>query len=91
VGGIPCQQHVANGSGRIDAVGVKTQPNSAFGVVGQVLGVVQPPRAVVVPEVMVQVVADADGDLRCIHGVCVVWHTRNPGNKKPPIPIRKRR
>jgi hypothetical protein len=52
---------------------------------------VEPPGAVVVPEMMVWVAADADGDLRVVHGACVDWHTRNPGNKKPPIPIRKRR
>jgi hypothetical protein len=52
---------------------------------------VEPPGAVVVPEVMVWVAADADGDLRVVHGACVDWHTRNPGNKKPPFPIRKRR
>jgi len=42
---------------------VKTQAYPALGVVRQVLGVVKPPRAVVVPEVMVRVAADADGDL----------------------------
>jgi hypothetical protein len=52
---------------------------------------VEPPSPVVVPEVVVRVAADADGDLRVVHGACGSWHTRNPNNKKPPIPIRKRR
>ena len=51
----------------------------------------EPPSAVVVPEMMVWVIADADGYLPVVHSACGRWHTRNPSNKKPPIPIRKRR
>ena len=45
------------------AVGVKAQAYPALGVVGQVFGVVEPPRSVVVPEVVIRVAADADGNL----------------------------
>ena len=75
----------------MNTLSVETAAHSALGIVRQAFGVVEPPRAVVIPEVMVRVAADADGDLRVTHSACVVWHTRNPGNKKPPIPIRKRR
>jgi hypothetical protein len=40
---------------------VKTEAYAALGVVRQVLGVVEPPGAVIVPEVVVRVAADADG------------------------------
>jgi hypothetical protein len=51
----------------------------------------QPPRAGVIPDVMVRVAADAEGYLFVFLGACGNWHTRNPSNKKPPIPVRKRR
>ena len=89
--GIPGEQYIPEGACGSDIVGVQTDPHSALGVIRQVLGVMQPPRAVVIPKVMVRIAADADGDLRGVHGACRNWHTRNPSNKKPPIPIRKRR
>ncbi len=82
---------VPDGPRRLDAASVKAQSNPALGVVGKVFGVVEPPSPVVVPEMMVWVGADADSDFGGTHGACGSWHTRNPGNKKPPIPIRKRR
>ena len=59
----PSEQHVSNGACGSDVVCVQTDPHPALGVVGQVFGVVQPPRAVIVPEVMVRIVTDADREL----------------------------
>ena len=53
-------------------------------------GVVAPPSAVVVPEVVEGIVRGPDGEDRpvdawCAHvGVSLGWHIRNPSNKKPP-------
>ena len=75
---VPGEQDVPNGACRIDVVGAKAQAHPALSVVGKVLGVVQPPRAVVVPEVVVRVAADADGNLRVVHSACGRGRTRNP-------------
>ena len=42
---------------------VKTKAHPALGVVWQVFGVVKPPRAVIIPEMVVRVAADSYGDL----------------------------
>ena len=60
---VPSEQHVPNGSRRAEAMGVQADAYPALCVVRQVLCVVKPPRPVVVPEVVVRVAADADGDL----------------------------
>ena len=42
---------------------VKNKAHPALGVVWQVFGVVKPPRAVIVPEMVVRVAADSYDDL----------------------------
>ncbi len=44
-------------------VRVKADPHSSNGVVGEVFGVVQSPRAVVLPVVVCRICADANGEL----------------------------
>ena len=60
--GIPCKHNVSNGACRPNAMCVKTEAYPALGVVWQVLCVVKPPGAVIVPEVVVRIATDADGD-----------------------------
>lgn len=60
---IPCQQNVSSRACRLNAMCVKTKAHPALGVVWQVFGVVKPPRAVIVPEMVVRVAADSYGDL----------------------------
>jgi len=60
VGGV-AEQAVPQDPRDAEFVGVETLPDPALGVVGKVLGVVEPPGPVVVPEVVVRVVRGADG------------------------------
>ncbi len=59
---------VPDGTGLLKIWGPQTATHPPFGVIRQVLCVVNPPRAVIVPKVVVRVAADANGDLRCTHG-----------------------
>jgi hypothetical protein len=64
---------------------LQAQAHAALGVVRQVYGVVAPPGAVVVPEVMVRIVREhADGSFfKCVHGVSPFgFLTRNLGQQK---------
>jgi len=69
---------------------VKALADPPLGVVGEVLGVVAPPGAVVVPEVVERVVGGPDGKDRLIKGRCAhvrdVWVV-TPGTQA----IKKRR
>ena len=71
---------------------VEAPADTPLGEVRQVLGVVAPPGAVVVPQMVERVVCGPNGEdwsvgggSCCAHG-CVMCglHTRNPDNKKAP-------
>ncbi len=70
----------------MNTVGVETAANSALGVVGQVLGVVEPPSAVVIPEVVVRVAADTDGDRCVFHDACWELAHQKPEQQKTADP-----
>ena len=85
------QEEITHDTCYPDVVSMEAEPYPSLGIVGEVLRVVEPPRAVIVPEMVVRVFADANGQFRCFLGASGCCHTSNSVNKKPPVPIRKRR
>ncbi len=66
----PRKQSVSNRPGDRNAAGMQVHTDPALRVIGEVFGVMAPPRPVIVPEVVVGVVADASDDLGVAHGAC---------------------
>jgi hypothetical protein len=88
------QDFIAELARAIHTRGAEAQAHAALGVVRQVDRVVAPPGAVVVPEVMIQVVREhADRwFFKCVHGVSPFgFLTRNFGPQKNRRPNQDRR
>ena len=84
------QEAVSEHAGNAGIIGVKAPSNSPLGKIRQMLGIVAPPGAVVVPEVMERIGRGSDRENRSVDGGCAHgrdvggWHIRNPDIKKAP-------
>ena len=80
------QKRVTEDPGNAEILGMKAPSHASLGVVGQMLRIMAPPGAVVVPEMVIRVGGDESD---CKYGFGAhggdVLDTRNPGNKKAPV------
>ena len=90
------QERIPQHAGYTRVAGMEATADPALGVVGQVLGVVDPPGAVIIPEVVERIVGGGpdgeDGlvDGCCAHvGVMCGWSHQEPGQQKSAVPSGK--
>jgi len=73
---------------------VEASPDTPLGEIRKVLGVVAPPSAIIVPEVVERVTRGPYGEDRpvscgCAHvGVSLGWHIRKPEQQKTAVSIK---
>ena len=78
------QEAVPEHAGNAGIIGVEVSSDPPLGEIRQVLGVMAPPGAMIVPEMVERIVCGSDGENRSVVGCCAhgrddwVGHTRNP-------------